>query len=59
MNGIDYIVLAVILIIVGGAIFYIRKAKKSGRKCIGCPSSGSCSGKCGSCACGCGKTEQK
>ena len=55
MNVVDYIVLAVILAIIGGAVFYIRKAKKSGRKCIGCPSSGSCGGQCGSCTCNCGQ----
>jgi hypothetical protein len=36
------IALAVILIAVGGASFYIIKAKKSGKKCIGCPESGGC-----------------
>lgn len=55
MNPIDYIMIAVIVLIVGGAALYIYKAKKSGRKCIGCPDSSSCSGKCGgSCSCGCG-----
>lgn len=55
---IDYVIIAVILAIVGGAAFYIYKAKKSGKKCIGCPDSGKCSGNCSSCACGCGKNEQ-
>ena len=55
MNPADIIVIAVIALILGLAIFYIVKAKKSGKKCIGCPDSGSCSGACGSCACGCGK----
>lgn len=54
MNPVDYVIIAVIMIIVGLAVFYIRKAKKSGRKCIGCPDGGSCSGNCG---CGCGKSE--
>jgi hypothetical protein len=43
MQLIDYIVIAVIVLIVGGATAYIIKAKKSGKKCIGCPDSGSCS----------------
>ena len=51
----DIIVIAVVVVILGAAIGYIIKAKKSGKKCIGCPSDGSCSGKCG---CGCGE-EQK
>lgn len=55
MNLVDYIIIAVVLVIVGGAALYIYKAKKSGKKCIGCPDSGSCSGKCGSCGCGASK----
>ena len=54
----DVIVIAVLLIIVGLAAGYVIKAKKSGRKCIGCPE-GSCSksGGC-SCCCGCGAQEE-
>jgi hypothetical protein len=55
MNPIDYILIALVVAIVGGAAFYIYKAKKSGKKCIGCPDSGSCSGNCGGCQCSCGK----
>ena len=52
---IDLIVIAVILVIVGGASYYIYRAKKNGKKCIGCPGSGSCGG----CSCGCNnKTEE-
>ncbi len=43
------IVIGVVLLIVGLAAWYVLKAKKSGKKCIGCPHSGSCSG------CSCGK----
>lgn len=39
---IDYIVIAIILIIVIAAGIYVYKAKKSGRKCIGCPDGCSC-----------------
>lgn len=39
----DLIIVAVLLIIVGLAGFYIYKAKKSGKKCIGCPYADSCS----------------
>ena len=38
----DYIVVAIILIIVGVAIAYIVKEKKKGTKCIGCPAAGNC-----------------
>ena len=43
----DIIALAVIALIIGGAIVYIIKAKKAGQKCIGCPYSKDCSGVCG------------
>ena len=42
----DFIAIAVIVVIIGLAALYIYKAKKSGKKCIGCPDSGSCGGKC-------------
>ena len=35
--------------IVLAAAFYVYKAKKSGKKCIGCPDSGGCSGCCSGC----------
>ncbi len=46
----NVILIAVIVIIVGLAGLYIYKAKKSGRKCIGCPDSKTCSGNCSSCS---------
>lgn len=57
MGFADFVILAVIALIIGGAAFYIYKAKKSGKKCIGCPDSGTCSGACGSCGCNCGKNK--
>ena len=55
----DFIIAAIVILIVGGAIAYIVKAKKSGAKCIGCPSGGCCSEKKGeTCNCGC-QTETK
>ena len=55
MQPADIIAIAVILLIVGSAAFYIIKAKKSGRKCIGCPDGASCgSNKDSGCGCGCG-----
>ncbi len=41
-----YIVVAVVLVIVGLAVWYIVKEKKKGTKCIGCPYAKQCSGKC-------------
>ncbi len=41
----DIIVVAVIVLIIGGASAYIIKAKKSGKKCIGCPQARSCGSK--------------
>lgn len=57
----DIIVIAVMVLVVGSAAFYIYKAKKSGKRCIGCPDSGSCSeSKCnGNCSCCCGCEEDK
>lgn len=58
----DIIIIAVIVVIVGAAALYIYKAKKSGKKCIGCPDSCSCSSKskegfCKGC-CGCTETKE-
>ena len=43
----EIIAIAIIAVIVGGAISYVIKAKKSGKKCIGCTDGCSCSGSCG------------
>ena len=42
MELIDFIVIGIIAVIVGAAVSYIIKAKKSGKGCIGCPDSASC-----------------
>ena len=47
------IAVAIVALFVGGAIAYIIHAKKSGKKCIGCPDSKTCSGNCGGCSCDC------
>ena len=54
MELIDMVVLFVIALILGLAGWYIFKAKKSGKKCIGCPdncacSAGNCGGGCNGC----------
>lgn len=43
---VNVIAVAVILLIVGGAVFYLVRAKKRGQKCIGCPYSKQCGGSC-------------
>ncbi|MBQ2924752.1 MAG: FeoB-associated Cys-rich membrane protein [Anaerotignum sp.] len=45
----DIIVGLVVLAMVGAALGYIRKQKKSGAVCIGCPHAGTCGKK----NCGC------
>ena len=42
----DYIAIAAIVLIVGAAVFYIIRAKRSGAKCIGCPHAKECGEKC-------------
>ena len=39
----DYIAAAIIVLILGAVSIYVRRARKSGRKCIGCPDGCSCS----------------
>ena len=50
----NIILIAILASIIGLAVWYVIKAKKSGRKCIGCP--GGCGGNCSGCACK-GETE--
>ena len=47
---IDYIVIGILVVIIAAAAFYVYKAKKSGKKCIGCPDGCSCSSKKASCS---------
>jgi len=50
----DFIVVVILAVVIGAAVRYIYKAKKSGAKCIGC-SAGNCST--GSCSCCCSGEE--
>jgi len=52
----DILIIVIIAVILFSAAFYVYKAKKSGKKCIGCPDSGSCSSRngCSGCSCNCG-----
>lgn len=49
----DLIAGGLIAAVVLAAALYVYKAKKSGKKCIGCPDSGSCSSGCSGCCGGC------
>lgn len=51
----NVIIVAVILVIVGLAASYVIKAKKDGRKCIGCPSGCNCHKTDAETKCCCGK----
>ena len=43
INMENMVIVIILLVIVGAAILYIRKEKKKGTRCIGCPSGGCCS----------------
>ena len=50
----NYLIIAVLVAVLGGAAGYVYKSKKKGVKCIGCPNgcacnTESCGGNCGSC----------
>jgi hypothetical protein len=51
------IIIAILVPIIGGAIGYIIKAKKSGAKCIGCPYAKECTKGSNSCRCKDSKTK--
>ncbi len=55
----DIIIIVILAVIVGLAGWYIYKAKKSGKKCIGCPEGCSCSAKNTGCACSCCEHREK
>jgi len=42
----NLIIIAVLLMIVGGAGLYLYKAKKRGQACVGCPHSKTCGSQC-------------
>ena len=46
MTPTDVVVILVIALAVGGALFYIIRAKRRGKKCIGCPYADSCGKNC-------------
>ena len=46
MQLIDYILIAVLILVIGSVLYYIRKQKKKGAVCIGCPHAKKCGGSC-------------
>ena len=42
----DIIIFIIIALILAGAIFYIKKEKKRGVRCVGCSDGGTCGGAC-------------
>ena len=49
------IVIAIVVLIVGLAVFYIRKERRRGVQCVGCPDSKICSGHCAGCSGNCSR----
>lgn len=43
----NLILVLVLACILGLAAMYLYRAKKSGKKCVGCPYADACGGKCG------------
>ena len=56
---VDLIIVLIVIAILSMAIAYIRKAKKSGVKCIGCPAAGKCRHGGLSDGCSCGTANKK
>ena len=50
----NLIVILILILVIGMALYYIIKQKKNGTKCIGCPMGGCCPSK-GDGNCNCGK----
>ena len=55
----NIIVIAVIAAILGAAIWYIRKEKRKGAACIGCPHAANCGSKCSNCSGCCGSCKEE
>jgi len=53
----DMILILVLVLILGGAGLYVYRAKKAGKKCIGCPEGNACSGNCSGCSGNCGSRQ--
>ena len=55
----DIIIIIAIALVVGGASFYIIRAKRRGQRCIGCPDAKTCSGNCSACHACSSQTKEK
>ncbi len=55
----NIIIIVILAAILGLAIGYIVKAKKRGKKCIGCPDADTCAARKSGCGCGCKIDEEK
>lgn len=63
----DYIILAILVMVIAAIIIYLYRAKKSGQVCVGCPHSKQCAsskdgqgcGNCGACGMNCPSKQQK
>ena len=61
MKLVDYVILAVVAVVITLVVRYLLKAKKKGVKCIGCPDGVKCAGRCDGCSgncCGNGSMEK-
>ena len=54
----NILLIVILLLAVGGAVRYICKSRKNGKKCIGCPYSDSCSAKNCASMCDCAEKEE-
>ncbi|MBE5950966.1 MAG: FeoB-associated Cys-rich membrane protein [Lachnospiraceae bacterium] len=58
MTPTDILIAGIILVAIGAAVFYIRKEKKSGARCIGCPDSKTCAHNCAGCTGNCASAKE-
>ena len=54
----NIVLAAALALIIGGAAMYVYRAKKKGRRCIGCPDSAGCGKGCG-CCCNKGREQRE
>lgn len=59
MKPVDWLLLGILVVIAAAAVYAIYRSKKSGKKCIGCPDGGSCSGNCSGCNGSCSSCKSK
>ena len=50
MNPVEIIAVVALVLVIGGAVAYLVKEKKNGKKCVGCPYAKECGSKS---KCGC------